>query len=98
LGDTFCDAEAAILHQVLSEIGDTQVEVMRKIQQAFGDDAMEGGVTQIKEWFNCFKDDCMSVDSDQGFWRPSMSQNADAIDKVRTSILEDRCLTVQEIC
>jgi hypothetical protein len=30
------------------------VEAIRKIQQAFGDDAM--GATQIKEWFKRFKD------------------------------------------
>jgi hypothetical protein len=33
-----------ILHQVLPELGDTQAETIRKIQQAFGDDVM--GVTQ----------------------------------------------------
>ena len=30
------------------KLGDSQVETIRKIQTAFGDDAM--GVTQIKEW------------------------------------------------
>jgi hypothetical protein len=35
------------------KLGDNKVEIIRKIQQAFGDDVM--GVTQIKEWFNCFK-------------------------------------------
>jgi hypothetical protein len=34
--------------------GDSKAETIRKIQQAFGDDAM--CATQIKEWFNRFKD------------------------------------------
>jgi len=37
------------------KLGDSQVETMRKIQGVFGDDAM--GFTQIKEWYNRFKDD-----------------------------------------
>jgi hypothetical protein len=36
------------------KLGDIQEEKIRKSHQAFGDDAM--GVTQIKEWFNRFKD------------------------------------------
>jgi hypothetical protein len=59
------------------KLGDTQAETICKIQQAFGDNAM--GVTQIKEWFNCFKHGRMSVDSDQRSRRPSMSRNADVI-------------------
>ena len=35
------------------KLGDTQVETIRKIQQAFGDDAMS--ITRIKEWYNRFK-------------------------------------------
>jgi hypothetical protein len=41
------------------KLGDTQAETIYKIQQAFGDDTMR--VTQIKEWFNRFKDGCMSA-------------------------------------
>jgi hypothetical protein len=43
-------------------LGDTQAETIRKIQKAFGDDAI--AVTQIKEWFNQIKDGHMSMDSD----------------------------------
>jgi AraC-like DNA-binding protein len=71
------------------------VETIHKIQQAYGDYAM--GVTQIKEWFNCFKDGHMSVDSGQRSGRPSTRQNADVFDKVRISITENRRLTLQEI-
>jgi hypothetical protein len=62
---------AVILNQ---KLGDSQAETIRKIQQAFGDDAM--GVTQIKEWFNHFKDGHMLADSHQCSGIPSKSQNA----------------------
>jgi hypothetical protein len=53
------------------KLGDTQAETICKIQQAFGNYAI--GVTQIKEWFNHFKDGHMSADSDQHSRRPSIS-------------------------
>ena len=43
------------------KLGDSQSETIRKIQQVFGDDAM--GETQIKEWFNRFKNGRTSVES-----------------------------------
>jgi hypothetical protein len=43
------------------KLGDTQSETIRKIQQAFGTDAM--GVTQIKKSYNRFKNGRTSVDS-----------------------------------
>jgi transposase len=58
------------------KLGDTQVETIRKIQQAFGDDAMSN--SQIKEWYNRFKDGCTSVDSEPRSGRPSTSQNENA--------------------
>jgi phage terminase large subunit-like protein len=57
---------------------------------------LENTEAETKEWFNRFKDGCMSADSDQRS-RPSMSRNADVIDKVRTVIMEDCHLTVREI-
>jgi hypothetical protein len=53
------------------KLGDTQAETISKIQQAFDEDGM--GVTQIEEWFNRFKDGCMSANSDQRSGRLSMS-------------------------
>jgi hypothetical protein len=38
---------AVVLHRILPKPGDTQVETIRKIQQAFGDDAMS--ITRIKD-------------------------------------------------
>jgi AraC-like DNA-binding protein len=76
-------------------LGDSKAETIRKIQQAFSDDAI--GVTQIKEWFNYFKDGRTLADSDQRSGRPPTSQNANIIENVRSVILEDRRLTVREI-
>jgi hypothetical protein len=69
------------------KLGDSKVETIRKIQQAFSDDAM--GATQIKEWFNRFKDDRTLVDSDQHSRRPSTSRNANVTENVRSLILEN---------
>jgi hypothetical protein len=55
------------------KLGDTQVETIRKIQQAFGDDAMS--ITRKKEWYNCFNDGSTSVDSEPCHGRPSTSRN-----------------------
>jgi histone-lysine N-methyltransferase SETMAR len=74
---------------------DTQSETIRKFQQAFGNGAMV--VTQIKEWFNRFKNGRTSVDSDQRTGRQSTSRNPDVINKVRSLIMEYRRLTVREI-
>jgi hypothetical protein len=77
------------------KLGDSKAETIQKIQQAFGDDAM--GAMQIKECFNRFKDGRTLADSDQHSRRPSTSRNADVIENLRSLILEDRRLTVQEI-
>jgi hypothetical protein len=76
-------------------LGDSKVETIRKIQQALSDDAM--GATQIKEWFNRFKDGHTFADSDQCSGRPSTSLNANVIENVRPLILEDSRLTIREI-
>jgi hypothetical protein len=77
------------------KLGDSKVETLWKVQQAFGDDAM--GAMEIKAWFNCFKDGRTLADSDQRSGKPSTSQNANVIENVRSLILEDHRLTVREI-
>jgi transposase len=74
------------------KLGDSKAEPIRKIQQAFGDDAM--GASQIKEWFNRFKVGRTFADSDQRSGRPSTSRNANVIENVSSLIPEDRRLTV----
>jgi hypothetical protein len=77
------------------KLGDSKAETIRKIQQAFSDHAM--GATQIKEWFNRFKDCCTLADSDQRSRRPSTSRNANVIENVRSLILEDHHMTVKKL-
>jgi len=77
------------------KLGDSQVETIRKIQRVFGDDAM--GITQIKDWYNQFKDDCTSVESDARAGRPSKSRNNELTDQVRTFIMQDCRVTIQEL-
>ncbi|PNF36742.1 hypothetical protein B7P43_G11567 [Cryptotermes secundus] len=77
------------------KLGDTQVETIHKIQQAFGDDAMSN--LQIKEWYNRFKDGHTPVDSEPCSDRPSTSRNENVIEQVRTLVMEDRRITVREL-
>ncbi|PNF25138.1 hypothetical protein B7P43_G01979 [Cryptotermes secundus] len=77
------------------KLGDTQVETIRKIQQAFGDDAMSN--SRIKEWYNRFKDGRTSVDNEPRSGRPSTSRNENVIEQVRTLVMEDSRITVREL-
>jgi len=71
------------------------VETIRKIQQAFGDDAM--GITPIKEWYNRFKDGSTSVDSEPLRGRLSTNRNDNVINQVRTLVMQDCRITVREL-
>ena len=77
------------------KLGDTQVETIRKIQQAFGNEALSP--THIKQWFKCFKDGRASVESNPRSVRPSTSRKEEVMDQVCEKVLEDCHLTVQEI-
>ena len=77
------------------KLGDNQAETIRKIQLAFGHDALSP--TQIKQWFKRFKDGRASVESDHRSGRPSTSRNNEVMDQVRKKVLEDRRVTIQEI-
>ena len=78
------------------KLGDSQVETIQKIQRVFfGDDGMS--ITQIKEWYNRFKDGRTSVESDSHFGRLSTSRNDEFIDQVRTLFMQDRHVTVREL-
>ena len=77
------------------KLADNQVETIWKIQWVFGDDAM--AITQIKEWYNRFRDGRTSVESDTRSGRPSTSRNYELIDQVRTLVMQDRHVTVREL-
>jgi len=55
------------------------------------------GITQIKEWYNRFKEGRTSVESDARSGRPSTSWNYELIDQVRTLVMQDRRVTIQEL-
>ena len=54
-------------------------------------------ITRIKEWYNRFKDGSTSVDSEPRHGRPSTSRNDNAINQVRTLVMQDRRITVREL-
>lgn len=76
-------------------LGDSQVETIRKIKQVFGNEAM--GTTQIKEWYNRFKDGRLSVESEPRSGRPSTSKNDAIIDQVRNLVMQNRRITIREL-
>ena len=75
------------------KLGDSQVETIWKIQRVFSDDDM--GVTQIKEWYNRFKDG--RTESDARSSRPSTRRNDELINQVQTLVMQDRGVTVREL-
>ena len=74
---------------------DSQVETIRKIQTAFGDDAK--GITQITEWYNQFKDGCTSMDTEPRSGQSSTSWNDQIIAKVKAAVMQDHHVTIREI-
>ncbi|XP_077512318.1 protein GVQW3-like [Amblyomma americanum] len=77
------------------KLGDSQVETISKIQTAFGDDAMSS--TQIKQWYNRFKDGRTSVESEPRSGRPSTCRNDQVIAKVNAVVMGDHCVIIREI-
>ena len=64
------------------KLGDSQSETIRKIRQVFGDDAI--GVTQIKEWFNRFKNGRTSVESEKRSGSPQTARNAAVVESEKS--------------
>ena len=64
--------------------------------QAFGDEAMSR--TRVFEWHRRFKEGQQSVESEERPGRPSTSKNPEMINKVRDLVLQDRRITIREIC
>ncbi|GFS64375.1 HTH_48 domain-containing protein [Nephila pilipes] len=77
------------------KLGDSQSKTIRKIQQVFPEDAM--GVTQIKEWFNRFKDGRTSMERELRCGRPQTARSAANVERMRNLVIADRRLTVREI-
>ncbi|GFU15108.1 HTH_48 domain-containing protein [Nephila pilipes] len=77
------------------KLGYSQSQIIRKIQQVFGEDVI--GVTQIKEWFNRFKNGRTSAENEQRCGRPETVWSAANIERVRNLVLAVLHLTVREI-
>ena len=77
------------------KLGNNQTETIEKIQQGFGVETLNQ--TQIKKWFNRFKNGRMSVESEARSDRPFTGRNEEVIEKVRQILMEDRRLTLREI-
>ena len=63
------------------KLDNNQTETIQKIQLAVENEALSH--TQMKEWFNCFKNGRMSVQSEARSGRLSTSRNEEVIEKVR---------------
>ncbi|XP_037555073.2 protein GVQW3-like, partial [Dermacentor silvarum] len=77
------------------KLGDSQVQTIRKIQTAFGNDAIIS--TQIKKWYNRFKDGRTSVESEPRSGRPSTCRNQQVIAEVNAVVMRDRHVTNRKI-
>jgi hypothetical protein len=55
------------------------------------------GITQIKEWYNRFKDNRTSVEIDARSNKLSTNRNDELTDQVRTLVMQDRRVTVREL-
>ena len=54
-------------------------------------------ITQIKEWYNRFKNGRKSVESEPRSNRPSTCRNEQVITKVNALVMRDHLLTIREI-
>ncbi len=77
------------------KLGDMQAQTIEMIQKAFGDDAM--GKTQIKEWYNWFKDGRTSGYSEPRCGKPLTSRNDKMIAKIQGKAYEDHRVAIEEI-
>ncbi|XP_070381694.1 histone-lysine N-methyltransferase SETMAR-like [Dermacentor albipictus] len=76
-------------------LGDSQVETIRKTKIAFGNGAKSS--TQIKEWYNRCKDGRISVESEPRSGRPSSCRNDQVIAEVNAVLKQGCRLTTREI-
>ena len=65
------------------------------MQQAYGEDAI--GRTQVFDWYRRFKEGRTSVESDPRSGRPSTSRKEEMVAKVKTTVRNNRRLTIRDI-
>nr|XP_037273042.1 protein GVQW3-like [Rhipicephalus microplus] len=81
--------------KLCQKLGDSEVEIIRKIKAAFGDEAMSRA--QIKEWYNRFKDGRTLVESEPCTGRPSTCRNDQVIADANAMVMLDRRATIREM-
>ena len=77
------------------QLGKTSSETIQMMQKTFRNECMSK--TRIKEWYNRFKGDRTSIDSDSRSGRPSTTKTLDNIEQVRLATEDDRRLSVREL-
>ncbi|PNF41538.1 hypothetical protein B7P43_G12319 [Cryptotermes secundus] len=66
------------------------------LKQAFGDNSLDQ--TQTYDWYKHLKNGRISTDDDDRSGRPSTGKTPENVAKVRDLILQDRRLTIQDLC
>ena len=76
------------------KVADTQSDTIKKVQEAFGDEAM--GVAVIKFRFNCLKNGRESIESNTLPGRPSTNRNQKSGVDVRVFVVANLHIAVRE--
>ncbi|PNF38978.1 hypothetical protein B7P43_G06608 [Cryptotermes secundus] len=77
------------------KLGKTAAETHQMLKQALGENNL--GQTQTSNWYKRFKNGRTSTDDDRS-GRPSKGKTPENVAKVRDLILQDRRLTIQDLC
>ncbi|PNF42428.1 hypothetical protein B7P43_G10554 [Cryptotermes secundus] len=78
------------------KLGKTAAETHQMLKQAFGENSL--AQTQIYKWYKRFKNGRTLTDDDDRSGRPSTGKTPENVAKVRDLILQDRRLTIQDLC
>ncbi|PNF35236.1 hypothetical protein B7P43_G06872 [Cryptotermes secundus] len=78
------------------KLGKTAAETHQMLKQAFGDNSL--GQTQAYDWYKRFKHGRMSTYDDDRSGRTSTGTTPKSVAKVKDLILQDRRLTIQDLC
>jgi hypothetical protein len=86
--------EQRVCIKFVLNLGKTAAETRRMLNQAFGENGL--GQTQTYDWYKRFKNDRISTGDRSG--GPSTGITPDNVAKIRDLILQDRGLTIQDLC
>ncbi|PNF18540.1 hypothetical protein B7P43_G08515 [Cryptotermes secundus] len=78
------------------KLGKTTAETHQMLEQAYGDNSL--GQTQTYNWYKRFKNGRTSTDDDEHLGQPSTGTTPENVVKVRDLILQDRRLSIQDLC